>query len=102
MSKYTDEEQFVINELKENMHDPSSLQVISIYSEDMFSYDGFDKWSLQTRMYLIDKKDAKVFTIKYRGANAYGALRIGSATGVYWKDTILGETCLFIDEEDEE
>ena len=100
MSKYSEEEKFVINELRESMHDPSSLQVISIDSERMLSYDGFDDWSLQTRIYLLEKEDVKVYKIKYRGANAYGALRIGEATGVYWKDSILGETCLFIDEED--
>lgn len=104
ISKYSEEEKFVVNELRESMHDPSSLQVISIDSEDLSSYDGFDDWPLETRFPIImaTKADAKVFKIKYRGANAYGALRIGTATSVYWKDSILGERCIFIDEEDKE
>ena len=102
MSEYSEEEKFVIKKLRESMHDPSSLQVISISSESMLSYDGYDKWSLQDQLFLLEKDDVKVYTIKYRGANAYGALRLGTAIGTYWDDDLLGPTCYFRSEEDEE
>lgn len=101
MAQYNEEEKFVIDELRESMHDPSSLQIVSISSESLLSYDGFDKWSLTDRIFLLEKEDVEVYTIKYRGANAYGALRLGTTIGIYWDDDLLGPTCYFKNEEDE-
>ena len=99
MGQYSDEERFVIDELREKMYDPRSLGIVSITSEDMFSYDGIGKWSETDRIYLSGKRNVKVYTIKYSRTNAYGAFKLGTTMdttiGAYWNDHLLGPTCYF-------
>lgn len=99
MEQYSDEEGFVIAELRESMYDPRLLRIVSITSEDMFSYDGIGKWPEADRIYLLGKRDVKVYTIKYSGTNTYGTFRlgttIGTTIGAYWNDHLLGPTCYF-------
>ncbi len=99
VEQYSDEEKFVINEFRESMYHPRSLRIVSITSEDMFSYDGIRKWPEADRIYLSGKGDVKVYTIKYSGTTAYEALRLGTTMdttiGAYWNDDLLGPTCYF-------
>lgn len=99
IEQYSDEEKFVIGELRESMYHPRSLRIVSITSENMFSYDGIGKWPKADRIYLSGKGDVKVYTIKYSGANTYGAFRLGTTMGTtigaYWNDHLLGPTCYF-------
>ena len=103
MEQYSDEEKFVIDELRESMYHPRSLRIVSITSEDMFSYDGIGKWPKADRIYLSGKVDVKVYTIKYSGTNTYGAFRLGTTMGTtigaYWNDHLLGPTCYFFNDD---
>ena len=103
MEQYSDEEKFVINELRESMYHPRSLRIVSITSEDMFSYDGIREWPEADRRYLSGKRDVKVYTIKYSGTNTYGAFKLGATMdttiSVYWNDHLLGPTCYFFEDD---
>ena len=105
-AKYSDEEKVVIQSLRDSMHDPKSLETVSIKSVNLTQYEGFDDWDLQRRlMYLtlMKPKDTlkpfKVYTVVFRGTNVYGALRLNTITAVSGTDKLTGDFCHFIEDD---
>ena len=105
-TKYSDEEKVVIQSLKDSIHDPKSLEIVSIKSVNLTQYDGFDDWDIDRRlMYLVlmkpkdTLKPFKVYTVVFRGTNAYGALRLNTVTAVSGTDKLTGDFCHFIEDD---
>ena len=103
---YTEVEKHVIEELRAKMHDPTSLEIVNLTSVDLLSYEHFRKLPLKTRtLFLLmkpkDRKDGfKAYTVNYRGANAFGALRLNHVIAFAGKDALTGVFCYFFDEKD--
>ena len=107
----TTPEEFVISQLKKNLHDPKSLDVISVTSSQLdLIYQilwGEDKFSKMQVKELANGDRLTVFHIKYRATNAFGALRIQEIYAVYGHgvvtngansdDSHFGHFCYFIE-----
>ena len=104
--KYTEVEKYIIQQLKDNMHDPDSLEIISITSEYFLDYEHFDKFSAETALVFFSvnradpEEDLKIYKLRYRGANAFGALRLNSIAAVAGKDFGSKIYCYFFREKD--
>ena len=102
--KYTDVEKYIIQQLRDKMHDPASLEIVNITSVNMLDYEHFDKLPRDSRIVLLimkpkdPKERFKVYTINYRGANAFGALRLNSIIAIAGNDSLTDLFCYFFDE----
>lgn len=78
--KYTDVEKHIIQQLREKMHDPASLEIVNITSVDFYDYEHLEKLPMDLRLVMatLSLENPKVYTIDYRGKNAFGALRLNS------------------------
>ena len=104
-------EEFVISKLKDRLHDPKSLEVISITPSHLSQI-----YKLLWGEYQFTKMQAKelangdpftVFHIKYRTTNVFGALRKQESYAVYGygvvtegansDDSHFGHFCYFIE-----
>ena len=105
-AKNSNEEKVVIQSLRDSMHDPKSLEIISIKSVNLTQYEGFDDWDIDRRLVyltLMKPKDIlkpfMVYTVVFRGTNAYGALRLNTVTAVSGTDKLTGDFCHFIEDD---
>ena len=107
----TTPEEFVISKLKESLHDPKSLEVMSITPsklsliyKHLWGENQFEK--MRTKE-LANGDPFTVFHIKYRASNVYGALRKQDVYAVYGHgvvtngansdDSYFGHFCYFIE-----
>lgn len=109
IEQYSDTEKFFIEALKRSLHDPSSLDIVSMYSMQVSELN-----SLMEVMTRKEKNDAKlklklvgsnpiIYMIRFRASNAFGAIRLGSIIAMCGESAIelkLYPLCVFIDYED--
>ena len=103
--------EFVIRKLKERMHDPKSLEVISITPSELgaiYKYLwGEPQFTKLKSKELANGDPFTVFHIQYRATNVYGALRKQEAyivygygvvtNGAFSDDSSFGHFCYFIE-----
>lgn len=104
-------EAFVISKLKKNLHDPKSLEVISITPSQLSLIHkhswGEDQFTRMKTKELANGDSFTVFHIKYRTTNVFGALRKRESYVVYGygvvtngansDDSNFGHFCYFIE-----
>lgn len=106
--KYTEVEKYIIQRLKDKMHDPESLEIVSITSVDFYADEIFEKMPFELKLTIAKLQfeaknldNPKVYTINYRGKNAFGALRLNSIMAVASETKVKGVFfCLFFSEDD--
>ena len=104
--KYTKVEKHIIQELRDKMHDPDSLEIVNITSVYMLDYEHFDDLprDLCIVVLVMKPKDPKnrfkVYSLRYRGTNAFGALRLNTIMAIAGEDNTTGLFCYFFREDD--
>ena len=105
-------ETFVIDQFKKTLHDPKSLEVISVETSELnWRYIGVFPSEVYHKMRakeLANGDPFTVFHIQFRASNAFGALRLSDIYAVYGYGVItsdahsesgdtFGRFCYFVD-----